>query len=126
MCRYAFHNYKDHFACFRCRKTFKHYLWCEAPWGRRSRGPTRITRVPLCPECRQPMADLGLDFRAPRQNDRKQWRKVELLYQRGVAFHNCGCGAGPRPTTLRQVRPFLSARLPVSNGARLLRAIAER
>ena len=32
------------------------------------------------------MANMGLDFRAPKQSDRKQWRKVELLYLNNVTF----------------------------------------
>ena len=29
MCRYAWHDYRDHFACFDCRKAFKHWQWEE-------------------------------------------------------------------------------------------------
>jgi hypothetical protein len=123
MCRYAFHTYKDHFACFVCRKTFKHFLFGEAVWGRRSLERPRIERDPLCPQCRAPMANMGLDFRAPKQSDHKQWRKVELLYLNNVTFHNCGCGVGRRPQSLHDVPAFLRSRWQESAGVRLRHAI---
>ena len=104
MCRYM-GQYKDHMVCFSCRKQFK----------RRERPDA----ASLCPQCREPMRDLGLDFKPPRQQNAKQWRKVELLARHGITFHSCGCsGPGFRPATLRgakeAVRP-VAAKL----GARL-------
>lgn len=71
MCRYAYHNYNQHYAYFRCRKLFRP----SAPDL-----PLAMPRVHRCPECREPMADMGLDFKAPKQRDTKQWRKAHLVY----------------------------------------------
>jgi hypothetical protein len=110
MCRYAFHTYKDHFACFTCRKTFKHFLYGEAVYGRRFEGRPRVQRAAICPRCRTPMADVGLDFKAPRKTDRKQWLKAQLLFEGVGAFSGCGCGREPRPTHLRDVPAFIAQR----------------
>ena len=41
--------------------------------------PGEARSVP-CPECGEAMHDMGLDFKAPRQDDVKQWTKVEILF----------------------------------------------
>jgi hypothetical protein len=106
MCRYAMYGpYKDHYACFACRKMFR-----KPGAGEMARPPRQdeVREVP-CPQCGAPMKDMGLDFKAPKQMDVKQWKKVAMLYARGIAFHSCGCGGpGPRPATLREVAPFLA------------------
>ena len=57
------------------------------------------------------MNNMGLDFRAPRQTDIEQWRKVEILSENGINFGSCGCGGpGPRPARLREVPVFLRER----------------
>ncbi|WP_301002368.1 hypothetical protein [Capsulimonas corticalis] len=62
-----------------------------------------------CPQCKTPMANMGKDFKAPRQADVKQWQKVEQLYNNGYIFSSCGCGgSGDRPATLQEVQPFLA------------------
>lgn len=105
MCRYAEYGpYKCHFACFYCRKMFR-----RAPDADLVR-PVAMgeERVAHCAECGAEMVDLGLDFKAPRQRDREQWEKVELLYRHGYTFHSCGCsGPGPRPNRLKEVPVFL-------------------
>jgi hypothetical protein len=85
MCRYTFSGpYKDHNVCFHCRKMFKGVL--------------------ICPQCGKPTHNLGLDFKVPKQDDVKQWRKVELLYAHGIRFASCGCGPGYRPATLNEAQ----------------------
>ena len=121
MCRYAFHDYKQHLACFSCRKAFKAFdrvvianAGCE---------PALKVRTVSCPECRRPMVAMGLDFKAPRQSNWKQWRKVEILTRHGIRFNSCGCGGpGYRPRTLAEVRPFLASRPRPSPGETLLDA----
>jgi hypothetical protein len=110
MCRYAWHNYRDHFACFDCRKAFKHWQWEECNeaefWTKQ-----RLRHVPrevVCPDCSKPMIDMGLDFKAPRQSGVEAWKILELLAQEGFMFDNCGCGVGFKPpTTLREVPQWL-------------------
>jgi hypothetical protein len=90
MCRYGFHVYKRHMACFSCRVAVKD----------RER----------CPHCGQPLVDMGLDFKAPKKTDIKQWRKLELLHLNDIHFYSCGCGGpGYRPRRLNQVPAFLQA-----------------
>jgi hypothetical protein len=88
-----------------CRKMFRR------PSSSEMARPLRRdeVRVAPCPQCGTPMKNMGLDFKAPKQLDIKQWQKVELLYKHGYAFHSCGCeGPGPRPATLREVDSFLA------------------
>ncbi len=125
MCRYAQTTYKEPFACFDCRKSFKQRSrWELPPSEQPAKGKPRCV---LCPQCRQPMADMGRDFKPPKQADRKQWKKIELLFRHGFTFHSCGCcGPGLRPDELKEVAAFLAASLPKSAGELLLGRIAER
>ena len=131
MCRYAFHNYKQHFACFACRKSFKHpgvssVETVETRIGQRmSAVPKPVT--PACPQCDRSMHAMGLDFKAPRRLDRKQWLKVERLFHAGFAFHSCGCGGpGPRPRLLNEVGPFLAAHRRDTPGQAFLNRVPRR
>jgi hypothetical protein len=96
MCHYAMYGpYKDHYACFSCRKVFRYH----------SGG-----REHLCPQCRGPLVSMGLDFKAPQQKDIEQWKVLEILHEHGIHFHSCGCGGpGYRPTRLRELPEFLQS-----------------
>lgn len=72
------------------------------------------------------MFDLGFDFKAPKQNDIKQWQKIEILFQNGFTYHSCGCGPGLRPAELNQLEEFLAGNLEKSEGEKLLALIAEK
>lgn len=122
MCRYAEYGpYKDHYACFTCRKMFRQWTPYELA---RPLLPGQ-TRSIVCPQCAQPMHDLGKDFKAPKQRDVEQWRKVELLFRHGCTFHSCGCnGPGPRPARLRDVQPFLAERKRLEHEFRRERRLA--
>src|SRR4026208_2377632 len=108
MCRYGLYGpYKEKFPCFRCRKAFKQVSRYEM------RRPMPVDaegkRLCPCPECGTLMQNMGLDFKAPRQSDIRQWKKVALLFAHGYAYHSCGCsGPGPRPALLREVPQFLA------------------
>jgi hypothetical protein len=138
MCRYGFKSYKSHFACFPCRKAFKqptieHYFeaqgkgnilreleFCQ-PIPDRLHSAERRFGVTLeqlrttyrdairsCPECRQPMADLGLDFKAPKREDVRAWRAIEGLFRSGHVWHTCGCdGPGYIPKSPGALRAYL-------------------
>lgn len=100
MCRYAFSGpYREPYACFKCRKSF--HVAMER--DRTKRGCV----VFPCPECKEPMHSMGLDFKAPRKHDVQQWRKVKMLYDNGFTYHTCGYGAGHRPKRLSEVTAFL-------------------
>lgn len=125
MCRYACAIYKMPFACFDCRKSFKQPNVHDLPDHIRKEitGP----RICKCPQCGKPMASMGHDFKPPKQNDIKQWQKVEILYQHGFAFHSCGCcGPGFRPAELRDVEEFLQGQKSPSEGEQLLAKIQAR
>lgn len=105
------HNvYKEKWACFGCRKCFKQRSWIELLHSKRIKlGEERIV---LCPQCREPMKNMGWDFKVPKQRDIEQWQKVELLIQHGYRFSSICCdeshqGPGPRPARLRDVALFL-------------------
>ena len=121
MCRYT-NGYKQHYACFRCRKMFRQ----PQPWNLAR--PVELSdgeaREVTCPQCGSLMHNMGLDFKAPRQTDVKQWQKVEVLFQHGFTFHSCGCcGPGLRPAELKEVEAFLADHLPRSEGEKLLQRI---
>ncbi|WP_395142485.1 hypothetical protein [Armatimonas sp.] len=98
MCRYAQHIYKQHLACFACRKVWRQERLDE-------------TIAPLCPDCHQPLTDMGKDFKAPRRNATAQWAKAEALVKNRVRFSSCGCGGpGPMPQRLNEVEAFVEAR----------------
>jgi len=60
------------------------------------------------------MHDMGLNFKAPRQDNIRQWRKVQMLHAAGLAWHDCGCGGtGPDARTLREAKDLLAQRKPV-------------
>ena len=104
MCRYAT-RYKPHYACFDCRKVFRRMLLSDIKNG----GEDRPFR---CPQCAGEMADMGLDFAAPKKTDLKAWRVAESLFEIGQTFHSCGCnGPGYRPRNPRALRQSLESLL---------------
>jgi len=129
MCRYAWHNYRDHFACFRCRKAFKYWQWedCdESAWKLRAR-LEHVPREIVCPDCSLPMVDMGLDFKAPPKDDREAWQILECLQEQGFAFHGCGCYVGfVPPRTLREVPAWLEEHRRLGEGEALAKKFAAR
>jgi hypothetical protein len=73
------------------------------------------------------MKDMGIDFQTPKSSNNKQWKKIKELYKNGITFHSCGCGPGPRPSTLGQVKSFLAENKRFnSEGERLLVQFKDR
>lgn len=129
MCRYAWHNYRDHFACFHCRKAFKYWQWEEADEAtfHRRQQLQHVPREILCPDCSKPMADMGLDFKAPPKNDADAWEILRALYEHGFTFHSCGCGVGfTPPRTLREVPEWIEQHRRRNQGEVLLEKFAMR
>ena len=117
ICRYKQHRYKQHYACFRCRKVFRipdsDSPFNVAPYS------DKFTRPVKCPDCSELMASMGRDFKAPRRSAKKQWEKVRQLRMAGIAFDSCGCGPGYRPATIREVAPFVEQSEIKSEGRQL-------
>jgi len=129
MCRYAWHHYRDHFACFRCRKAFKHWQWEDRDkdaWKMRRR-LERVPREVVCPDCSRPMADMGLDFKAPAKADLGAWRVMEALHANGFSFRGCGCSVGFKPPrTLREMPHWLERHRSHRAGELLLKKFEAR
>ena len=120
MCRYGMYGpYKQHYACFDCRKAFKRHPDSDLPDHVIRERPDDAV-VP-CPDCNQNMHCMGFDFEAPKKSDIKQWAKVALLYRHGFAYHSCGCcGPGYRPECLKEVETFIHESTSMSEAEKLL------
>ena len=71
--------------------------------------------VPLelkCPECGGTSYNFGRHFKAPKKTDKKQWRKIQFLFEHGFRFQKIRIGAGdidsiPYPENLEQAKEFV-------------------
>ena len=103
MCRYAMIKYKPHYACFKCRKTFKRKLLSDITGKDAS-----YANEAKCPDCGSLMANMGKDFEAPKKGSLKEWAHIERLYSVGITFHSCGCsGPGYIPNTADKLIAYL-------------------
>ena len=102
MCRYAFYQYKSHYACFKCKKGFKRKNLDDIT-------REKIASKPFnCPECSNLMANVGLDCEIPKKSNAQQWKVLESLFEIGITYHSCGCGGpGYRPKGLDELKSFL-------------------
>lgn len=100
------------FACFQCRKIFKR----KVPFDWKKLEEKR------CSQCQAVVWFTGTAFKAPRQEDSKQWQKAELLIKNGILFHP---NYGYRPRVLREVAPFLKRKRLKSQGETLLAKISK-
>src|SRR5687767_11532876 len=63
-------------------------------------------------ECGVYMADLGLDFKSPKQSSVKKWKIIEGLYTIGKCFYSCGCnGIGYIPQNPKDYELYLQSAL---------------
>ena len=65
--------YKNHFACFTCRK-----VWKPHPPPRASQWAAHCMRVETCPDCGGETTNMGPCFKAPPQSDKRAWLAIEL------------------------------------------------
>ncbi len=77
---FRYHSRNLHFVCLTCRKMFN-----QPPSFRRFDSQKRTVQA-NCPECGAEMINAGRNFKPPRRNNIKQWRKVELLLQGGYKW----------------------------------------
>lgn len=138
MCRYAGKHYKTRFACFACRKSFKKLpfedflrqqgqlemyqeLLRKEQIGQRR--PERLAiveewekkyqaAVGKCPQCGELMADVGWDFRPPKQSDVTAWSICRGMLRIGRRFQTCGCdGPGYVPRDRKAYVAYLQKML---------------
>jgi ankyrin repeat protein len=62
-----------HWACFNCRKSF-----AKEPLHEGAR---------KCPECAEPMTDMGAYFEPPRKLNKKRWAVMKVLADYGYKFN---------------------------------------
>ena len=125
MCRYEKSEYRDHMACFDCRKGFRVANRFSVPEPKRD--PPGEPRRATCPQCSGPMADMGPEFQAPRQADKKQWERVRLIHRLGFSFYPCDCcGPGYSEDELLLVFDYIKGKIPRQEGERLVREILAR
>ena len=75
------------------------------------------------------MWEMGRTFKARKQDDVKQWRKVEALVRNGITFHSYGShGLGKFPRVLNEVAPFIekARRGSEGEGEKLLRKVSKK
>jgi DNA-directed RNA polymerase subunit RPC12/RpoP len=65
--------YKQHYACFDCRKAFKKTNLREVPKERQH--VDEQGRVVHCPDCGARMPDVGFVFKPPKKSDVKAWEE---------------------------------------------------
>src|SRR5689334_16861539 len=90
---------KAHWVCFDCRKMF--------------RKPPRAQQEPpsggyVCPECKQPMCDMGVYFEPPRRNAIKRWAMMRLLAENSILFRSEGAKAFIQAFIFEDRRPNLN------------------
>jgi hypothetical protein len=60
-----------------------------------------------CPECRKPMLEVGIHFRAPRRTKVREWKVLEVLVTKyGYKFYDEGNGVIPK--TLKELELMVS------------------
>jgi hypothetical protein len=64
-----------HWACFDCRKSFAKDAVADGGAARK------------CPECAQPMIDMGAYFEPPRRLSKKRWEVMKVLADYGYKFN---------------------------------------
>ena len=141
MCRYVLVNYKQSYACFSCRKCFKKvtlqdYLnqnGLSAAFKVLTKCKKHSERVELekklntsaeeiestyqaaikkCPDCGDEMANVGMDFKAPKKSNVKEWKILEGMYEIGAIYQTCGCQAfGYVPSSKSEYKKYLNLRL---------------
>lgn len=67
-----------HWACFDCRKSFAKEPVAKDASARK------------CPECANPMIDMGAYFEPPRRLNKRRWKAMKVLAEHGYKFQSEG------------------------------------
>ena len=78
---------------------------CRASWKRKLREGT----APPCPQCGNPLHEMGRSFKTPRKSDKQEWEKVRVLWSAGFRFwsYRRHPEAEPLPERLQDVHDFI-------------------
>jgi uncharacterized Zn finger protein (UPF0148 family) len=89
-------NYLVAFACFKCRRAFKHPL-IQGEWER------------ICPVCKGTEYAMGRKFRSPAKDKILEWKIIELITIRGYwgDFQSATGRRIPFPKTMEKAKEFL-------------------
>ena len=142
MCRYGFTEYKNTYACFKCRKGFKRRLdkdllsltelkilnqnefekliYKKQP----TNSALKSRAVVKCPECEGGMVNLGKDLQLPKKDKKEEWLAIEYLANNHFNFFTCGCyGIGVVPQNLQQAYDLIEQKRNKTEGEKLLKKI---
>ena len=71
------YEYRSKYACFNCRSTYLKIL------------PKKTEEI-TCTNCDQKAIDMGYLFQAPPKRNKRLWKKMETLRQKGFKFDRTG------------------------------------
>ena len=77
--------YKQHYACFQCRKVFKKTNLEDAPKHRLQ--IDECGRFVACPQCGERMPDVGFDFEPSNKGDIRGWQEAERGIKARLDYH---------------------------------------
>ena len=69
-------NFAGHSVCFGCRKMFR-----------------KAAQKCVCPQCAEPMTEMGAYFEPPKKSDQRTWEVLKALARDGYRFHTEGSRA---------------------------------
>ena len=69
-------KFAGHWVCFGCRKMFR-----------------KSVRDCVCPQCAEPMAEMGAYFEPPKRSNVRMWEMLNALARDGYRFHTEGSRA---------------------------------
>lgn len=142
MCRYGI-QYKNTFACFKCRKGFKRRLdkdllsQTEQRIERLSKAIKSIKKdkseslltkpIVKCPDCGGETVNLGKDLRLPKKDKQEEWLAIEYLANNHFNFFTCGCnGIGFVPHSLQEAYELIERRRNKTEGEKLLQRLNDK
>lgn len=99
----SFPKFKPHFACFTCRRAWKHSSGGfqfpkpgEIPHERERRiesnekvNEEAFSVESRCPVCRKEAPSVGRDFKPPKEDDVKAWKAAEEAFKKNGMFISC-------------------------------------
>lgn len=86
----VYEHYKEHFACFHCRKMLRRTSWFQLTQEVREQHKSYSSYLRqatmACPHCGQTMYNMGKGFRPPKQKALRGWKALEKSAQSGERF----------------------------------------